>query len=95
MYLGVKAVITKSFARIHKANLVNFGILPLTFKNPADYDSIEPMWQLEIKNTIDNLKKHQPLIATSGGIRIELVYDLSDRDIEILIAGGSLNYVKQ
>lgn len=95
MYLGVKAVITKSFARIHKANLINFGILPLTFKNPADYDQLAQGATLEISNVVENLKQHKPLTARLGERSIELSYDLSARDIAILLAGGSLNYVKK
>lgn len=95
MFLGIQAVITKSFARIHKANLINFGILPLTFKNPADYEAITQGALVEINNVLEKLKQHQPLSATIGDRAIELTYDLSERDIAILIAGGSLNYVKK
>ncbi len=95
MYLGVKAVIVKSFARIHKANLINFGILPLTFKDPADYDSVNLESAIIIDNVIENLKAGKNLLAKIDGHEIELIYDLSARDKEILIAGGTLNFVKK
>jgi len=88
MSLGVLAVITKSFARIHQANLINFGILPLTFKNPADYDSIkqEDELELDIKNLDGNL------ILQVGKKEIPLTHTLTAREIEIIKAGGALAY---
>jgi aconitate hydratase len=94
MYLGIHAVITKSFARIHKANLINFGIIPLTFKNPADYDQTQQETTIVINGIVDALRNRQDIVATMNGKSIPLTYDLSDRDIQILIAGGMLNYVK-
>ena len=97
MYLGVKAVITKSFARIHKANLVNFGIVPFTFKNEADYDGIDQNDQLEIPN-INKLLSERAEITINNvtkGTSFIVEYDLSDRQINILLAGGQLNYTKQ
>ncbi len=92
MYLGVKAVIAKSFARIHKANLVNFGILPLEFINSSDYDKIKQGDLIEIENIISLLKEGKnPIVKEKG---IELIYSLSDRDKEIIIAGGKLNLIK-
>ena len=96
MYLGVKAVITKSFARIHKANLVNFGLLPLTFKNEADYENIEQgdIVELnELKLSLKN-KSQLKLINKSKNQEYELICDLSDRAIDIVLAGGLLNYTK-
>jgi aconitate hydratase len=92
MYLGVKAVIAKSFARIHKANLINFGILPLTFAAPADYAQLTQGAELKIANIIAALKENQNLTAESNGQKIALNYDLSARDKAILIAGGMLNF---
>lgn len=96
MYLGVKAVITKSFARIHKANLVNFGLLPLTFKNENDYDKIEQGDIVELNNLVTSLKNMVTLklINKSKNEEYELNYDLSTRAIEIVLAGGLLNYTK-
>lgn len=92
-YLGIKAVIVKSFARIHLANLVNFGIVPLTFKNPADYDRIELGDNLEI--SIGDLKGEVTLVNTTKGIKIELSHTLSALDAEILKVGGKLPWIKK
>ena len=93
MYLGVKGVITKAFARIHLANLINFGILPLTFVNEADYDKIEANDTLELDTThLD--KKPLTLKNLTKGIDIPVTHSLTDRDLEIVKAGGTLAYVK-
>ena len=93
MYLGVKGVITKAFARIHLANLINFGILPLTFVNEADYDKIEANDTLELDTThLD--KKPLTLKNVTKGIDIPVTHSLTDRDLEIVKAGGTLAYVK-
>jgi aconitate hydratase len=90
MYLGVKAVITKSFARIHLANLINFGILPLTFKDAADYDKVDQGDELSLD--ISNVMK-PTLTNVTKGIKIAVVAQLnSDRDKELMMAGGALNY---
>ena len=89
MYLGVKAVITKSFARIHLANLINFGILPLTFKDPSDYDKIEQGDELALD--ISNIDKPR-LEDRTKGLNIAVVAQLSsERDRELILAGGALN----
>lgn len=95
MYLGIKAVIVKSFARIHKANLINFGILPLTFKNSADYAVVNLADEIIIDNLIERLQAGRNLMAKIADQDIELTYELSGRDREILIAGGTLNFVKK
>ncbi|AMP20897.1 aconitate hydratase [endosymbiont 'TC1' of Trimyema compressum] len=97
MYLGIKGVITQSFARIYKANLVNFGLLPLTFKNEEDYNKIQQGDNLEIENVKDLLIKKGELILFNAtkDESYPLVYDLSNRAIEIILAGGLLNYTKQ
>ncbi|MFX0097029.1 MAG: aconitate hydratase [Candidatus Hodarchaeota archaeon] len=98
MYLGVKAVIAKSFARIHKANLVNFGILPLEFDDERDYDSIDQGNRIEIKGIRKTLKTGQTRIAarnTSKGTELYMRIDLSPRSREILLAGGLLNYIRE
>ncbi len=92
-YLGIKAVIVKSFARIHLANLVNFGIVPLTFKNPADYDRIELGDKIEI--AIGDLKGEVKLKNVTKGFEVELNHTLSALDAEILKVGGKLPWIKE
>jgi aconitate hydratase len=95
MYLGIKTVLTKSFARIHRDNLVNFGILPLSFANMVDYDKIKENDVLEIKGVRKTLEENQPIIIhnVTQGFDIETSYDLSERDRKILLAGGKLSYI--
>jgi len=94
MYLGVKAVLAKSFERIHAANLVNFGILPLVFSNPADYDGINPHDQLVCEDWRDALAAGEPLLLSNqlSGAEIKCGYSLSERQRKIALAGGLLNY---
>ena len=96
LYLGIKAVLVKSFARIHRSNLVNAGILPLTFKDEADYDRISQGDSLCIENIRESIKADAPLTVKNltTGECYEAVYDLSGRAKEILLAGGLLNYTK-
>lgn len=91
-YLGVKAVIVKSFARIHLANLINFGILPLTFKNPEDYEKIEVGDELAV--TIGDLKGEVKLRNITKNIDIEVTHTLSESDASILKMGGKLSWIK-
>lgn len=97
MHLGVKIVIAKSFARIHKANLVNFGILPLTFASDNDYEETALDDILTINDLKQSLLSGEQVIAvnTTSGKQIMLNHDLDKRDIDILIAGGLLNHTKQ
>ncbi len=94
MYLGVKTVISKSFERIHAANLINFGILPLTFANEADYDVIGANDEIEINAIRAALEAGTDLMLddTTNGRRVPLKYALSARQRDILLAGGMLNY---
>ena len=97
MYLGVKAVISKSFARIHFANLINFGILPLTFENPADYDKIEQGDELNAPDILKELNEHKPITfinKTKGNAEYKFKYNLTDRQIKIIKEGGLLNETK-
>ena len=94
LYLGVRAVIAKSFARIHAANLVNAGILPLTFKNPADYDALKQGDRLEISG-IDAGLESGTVYLQAGERRMELSCAFSPRQRAILRAGGLLNYTKE
>ena len=96
MYLGIKAVIAKSFERIHAANLINFGILPLTFANEADYEAISANDKLEISDIKTSLQAGKDLVLKNltNGKTIALKYSLSSRQSEILLAGGMLNYTR-
>jgi len=95
MYLGVKAVIAKSLERIHKANLVNFGIIPLKFKNENDYEIIDQNDELEISNIPVLLKKGEKITIKNKtkNKEFDVEYDLSDREKKILLAGGTLNFM--
>ncbi len=94
MYLGVKAIIAKSVERIHAANLVNFGIISLSFKNMADYDKIAQGDEIEIPDLKKKLQKNEPvvLVDKTKNLKIELTYNLSQRQKDILFAGGLLPY---
>ena len=91
LYLGVRAVIAKSFARIHAANLINAGILPLTFADPADYDRLEQGEALEITGIDDGLK-NGTFTLKAGDKTIVLTGSFTQRQADILKAGGLLNY---
>ncbi|GBE18102.1 2,3-dimethylmalate dehydratase large subunit [archaeon BMS3Abin16] len=95
-YLGVIAVIAKSYARIHKSNLVNFGILPLEFKDSSDYDIIKADARVKIAGARDKIKDgHALLSAEVCGQSVLLRLDVSAREREVLLAGGLLNYVRK
>lgn len=93
-YLGIKAVIAKSFARIHKANLINFGILPLTFADPADYEFVKDNDEVTIKNLHEAIGKTE-FMANIGGRDVPMRLDISERDRELLLAGGTLAFIKR
>lgn len=95
-YLGIRLKIAKSFARIHKANLVNFGIVPLTFKDPADYDLLEQGEKLLIPHLRTMIVRGATIIPveTAGGRTFLTILDVSDRQRRELLAGGTLNYVR-
>ena len=96
MYLGLKAVLAKSFARIHATNLVNFGILPLLFENEGDYDRIEQGDELEIAGVREAIRQGATVRVrnVTRGSEFMARHNLSPRQVEMLLAGGSLNYVK-
>ena len=95
MYLGVRAVITKSFARIHVANLINAGIMPLTFKNPDDYDKLNQGDKLTLTNVFDGMDKGEiTLKDETTGESFALSCSFTERQKEILKAGGLLEYTK-
>ncbi len=94
LYLGVRAVITKSFARIHAANLINAGIVPLTFENPDDYDKLNQNDNLSIDNIYVGLDSGRLILKnTDSGLEIPLVCSFTERQKAILKAGGLLKYV--
>ncbi len=96
MYLGVRAVITKSFARIHVANLINAGIMPLTFKNPDDYDKLNQSDKLTLTNVFDGMDSGEiTLKDETTGEEIPLVCSFTERQKAILKAGGLLEYTKK
>jgi aconitate hydratase len=92
MFLGVKAVIAKSIERIHAANLVNFGILPLTFEDNSDYDAVAQGAKILIPDARRIIAEGKDLQAEVDGKRIKLKYSLSQRQKDILLEGGLLPY---
>ncbi len=96
LYLGIKAVVAKSFARIHVANLINFGIVPMTLENPDDYDKFAERDSLEIQGFADAVKgaTSATLVNKTNGATAKLCLNLSARQREMLLAGGCLNYTK-
>ena len=95
LYLGVKAVIAKSFARIHKANLINNGIIPMEFKEESDYNSIDLVDELVIDNVKRSLETGTVKIKNvTKGIEFEVTVNLTEKEIDVINLGGRLNYVK-
>lgn len=92
-YLGIKAIIAKSFARIHKSNLVNFGVMPLIFNNPTDYEKIDISDKLEIED-VKSLSSQKTLTVRNltKNFQFDITHDLTERQVKILLAGGLLNY---
>lgn len=97
LYLGIKAVVVKSFARIHKANLVNAGILPLTFASEADYELISQGDELSFESLREAVKSSDTVIIKdkTSGAEITLNIELSEREREVILAGGLLDYTRQ
>ena len=93
LYLGVKAVVAKSFARIHAANLINAGILPLTFENPEDYERLNQDDTLTLENVFEGMENGK-IILKADGKEIPLACSYTKRQIDILKAGGLLAYTK-
>ena len=95
LYLGIKAVLAKSFARIHKANLINNGILPLVFINEADYDSISVFDDLEINNPVDQVLSSKVIVINkTQNKEYEMKLELTEREKQMLLHGGLLNMTK-
>ena len=97
LQLGIKGVVAKSFARIHMANLVNSGIIPMTFENEVDYDEIDMEDELLIENAREQLKAGGSIVVrnVTKGKEIKVNVSLSERQLEIILAGGLINYTKQ
>ncbi|MBF0493958.1 MAG: aconitate hydratase [Candidatus Omnitrophica bacterium] len=96
MYLGVKAVLARSFERIHSANLINFGILPLIFGDPADYEKIDKNDTLSIDDIFECLDKSKNIVVKdeTRHLDFKMTYSLTDRQKSIIKAGGLLNFTK-
>lgn len=96
MYLGVKAVIAKSIARIHKGNLVNHGIIPMLFADPSDYDKIDQEDELEFNNLLDQIPTRKVTVTDkTKRFDFEVNLDLSDNEVEVVLSGGQLAYLKK
>ena len=95
MYLGIRCVIAKSFARIHVANLINAGILPLTFADPADYDALAQGGKLTLQNIQSGMAAGKIKVTDETGRSFTALCDLSARQQTILMAGGLLNYTRE
>ena len=95
MYLGVRCVIAKSFARIHVANLINAGILPVTFANPDDYDQLNQDAKLTISNIVKGMEEGKLTVTDENGFAFDVICNLTQRQRAILLAGGLLNYTKE
>jgi aconitate hydratase len=96
LYLGIKAVLAKSFSRIHKQNLINNGILPLTFKNELDYENIDLLDELRIENILNQIDKGIIIVNNiAKSSRYEMLLDVTERQKKILKAGGLLNLIKK
>jgi len=96
MFLGIRAILAKSYARIHRSNLINFGILPLTFMDEKDYESTQQGDQLRIDGIREHLKVNRSLTVQNLTQKraFEVLHGLNQREIEILLAGGLLNYTR-
>ena len=95
MYLGVKCVIAKSIARIHKGNLVNHGVIPMLFDDPAAYDSIDQMDVLEFVDLMGQLPRRRVTVKNvTKHFEFDAVLDLTDNELEVVMAGGQLRYLK-
>ncbi|SHK05570.1 aconitase [Clostridium cavendishii DSM 21758] len=98
LYLGIKGVIAKSFARIHKANLINNGIIPMIFENPEDYDKIRDLAEITINDLLNSLNNNNLKLDVKNNegesFSINVRVDLTSKEIAILKAGGRLNYIR-
>jgi aconitate hydratase len=96
MFFGIKAVLAKSFARIHRDNLINYAVLPLAFNDEADYDALDPEDQLEIcdlRQRLEDGATRIPVYNRTKQATFETTLELTDRERQIVLAGGLLRYV--
>jgi aconitate hydratase len=96
LFLGIKAVLVKSFARIHKSNLINSGILPLTFKDAADYDALSQGETLTMPDAAAQIRSGGEIISarTNTGKTLELLLTVTDKERAMLLAGGKINQIR-
>ena len=95
MYLGVKMVIAKSIARIHKGNLINHGIIPMVFADPADYDKLDLLDELEVEGLLNQMKTREVEIKDlTKGISFKAKLELSDNELEVILSGGQLRHLQ-
>jgi len=95
LYLGVKFVLAKSFARIHRSNLINSGIMPLVFKNPGDYDDFALGQKLVLEDAISQVKNEVITIKNvTNGNKYEFISNFSSQEIEMILKGGKINSIK-
>ena len=94
LYLGVCIVLVKSFARIHRANLINSGIIPLTFKNPGDYDILVEPYELIIDNAPEQIKRGGIITIQTPHGTIEAELNISEKEAKLLLCGGKINFIK-
>lgn len=97
LHLGIKAVLTKSFARIHRSNLINAGIIPLTFANPADYEAINEFDEIMIENIREQLESGSQVTVKNQTQNVEYLMDsnLSEKELAMILAGGKINIIKE
>ena len=97
MHLGVKAVMALSIERIHQANLCNFGILPLTFRDASDYEKIRQGDKLVIENAVEQVKSGRDIVVknVTGGYEVFMKLEVSELQRQMLIAGGRINQIKR
>ena len=96
MYLGIKCVIAKSIARIHKGNLVNHGIVPMLFEDPADYEKVDLRDELEIENFLEQIPTRRVVVKdVTKGFIFKTKLDLTDNELEVVLCGGQLRYLKK
>jgi aconitate hydratase len=98
LYLGIRAVVAKSFARIHQANLINNGILPLTFADPADYDRIDPMDTLSLPGVREAVAAGQETLTLRNetkGEDLRVLLPLTERQRGMILAGGLINFIRK
>lgn len=96
MYLGVKMVIAKSIARIHKGNLINHGIIPMVFADPSDYDKLDLWDELEVDGLLDQMKTRKVEVKDlTKGISFQAKLELSDNELEVILSGGQLRHLQK